>query len=101
MTEQGVLDTFAAFYYGEPKPVKIAAPRLRVPYFQLRFSNGYVTGIVATRRLDRFLSYGVNIGQFRRGRWYRVPASAARELRTLTGSLKPLALTRAAVAKSH
>ena len=67
----------------------------------MKFSNGYVTGIVAAAQLDRFLSYGVNLDQFQRGRWYRVPSAAALELRRLTAGLKPRRLTVAAVAKTH
>jgi len=68
---------------------------------QLRFRNGYVTGIVAGAQLDRFLSYGVNLGQFAKGRWYRFPALAAAELRRLASSLRPMRLTPAAIALSH
>jgi hypothetical protein len=68
---------------------------------KLTFRNGYVTGIVASPRLDRFLSYGVNLGRFRRGAWYRVPSAIARELRTLTVGLDPLRVTRAAIRKSR
>jgi hypothetical protein len=101
VTNQQVLPLLGAFYYGGPQPKAVASPRLRSPYFELRFRNGYVTGIVATAKLDRFLSYGVYFGRFRRGTWYRVPASLAREFRTLTAPLTPLRLTRAALAKSH
>ena len=87
-------------YTGGP-PQRLAAPRLGVTYFKLRFSNGYVPGIVASARLDRFLSYGVVLERFRRGKWYRVPPTAARELRILTAGLRPLRLTREAVAKSR
>src|SRR6266487_945000 len=81
ITDQGVLDTLSAFYYGDKKPSRVSAPRRHVPYFELRFTNGYVTGIVATSRLDRFLSYGVYLERFRRGSWYRTPARLAREFR--------------------
>ena len=50
----------------------LRARTLGAPSFELRFDNDYVTGIVATARLDRFLSYGVNTGRFEAGRWYRV-----------------------------
>jgi hypothetical protein len=71
------------------------------PFFELKFRNDYVTGIVATRRLDRFLSYGVHLGHFKRGSWYRVPARAALELRKLTAGLEPFRVSAAAVAKSR
>ena len=79
----------------------VRRPPLGTPYLQLRFSNGYVTGIVATARLDRWLSYGVYLERFRRDVWYRVPADAARELRRLARGLAPFRLTRAALAKSR
>jgi hypothetical protein len=52
-------------------------------------------------QLDRWLSYGVFIGRFARGRWYHVPAHTAAGLRRATVSLKPLRLTRAAVRRSR
>jgi hypothetical protein len=67
----------------------------------LRFSNGYVTGIVATRRLDRFLSYGVHLERFGRNSWYAVPPRLSAELRRLTAGLRPLRVTRAALARSR
>lgn len=101
ITNQAALDALSAFYYSQTRLKGAVTPSVGVPFFQLEFTNGYVTGIVATTRLDRFLSYGVNIGRFRRGKWYRVPAAGARELRKLTAGLKPLRLARAALAKSH
>jgi hypothetical protein len=101
ITEQDVLNALGSFYYGVKQPAGVRTPRMDAPYFQLRFRNGYVTGIVATARFDRFLSYGVNLNQFSRGKWYRVPARAAIELRDLTAVLKPLRLTLAALSKSH
>jgi hypothetical protein len=67
----------------------------------LRFRNGYVTGIVATRRLDRFLSYGVYLERFARDKWYAVPYQVSSELRRLTVGLRPLRLTQGALAKSR
>jgi hypothetical protein len=89
------------FYYSGPQPGRALPPALGTPYYELRFPNGYVTGIVATRRLDRFLSYGVHLERFARGRWYRVPPKLAAEFRALTVGLRALRLTRAAVAKSR
>jgi hypothetical protein len=57
-----------------------------------------VTGVVAATGLNRFLSYGVNLDQFRYGVWYRTPASAVAGLRRLTVGLTPLRLTDAALA---
>jgi hypothetical protein len=101
ITNRAVLPLLGAFYYG-PRDAHVAAPaRLGAPAFELRFTNGYVTGIAASARLDRFLSYGVNVGRFQRGVWYRIPARLASELRRLTAGLKPLRVTREALAKSR
>jgi hypothetical protein len=99
--DQGVLNALSAFYYAGPQPARTRAPRMGAPSFQLKFTNGYATGIVASARLDRFLSYGVNLGRFHKGAWYRVPERAAQELLRLTEPLKPMPLTRAAIRKSH
>jgi hypothetical protein len=96
-----VLPQLSAFYYAAEQPPAVRAPRLGAPYFELRYRNGYVTGIVAGARLDRFLSYGVHLGHFERGTWYRVPTEAALDLRELTAGVAPLRLTRAAVARSR
>ena len=57
------LDSLSAFYYSSSYHPKVAtAPRARAPYVELRYRNGYVTGIAAGVRFDHFLSYGVNLG---------------------------------------
>ena len=96
-----VLPQLGTFYYGDPPPARIRRPALGAPYYELRFRNGYVTGIVATLRLDRFLSYGVYLGRFARGRWYAVPRRLSQELSHLTAGLRPLHLTHAALEKSR
>jgi hypothetical protein len=96
-----VLPLLGSFYYSGPPPAVVRAPQMGAPMFELRFRNGYATGIVATRRLDRFLSYGVYLERFSRGKWYRVPARLAQELRRLSGRLQPLRVTPAAVRKSR
>ena len=96
-----VLPQLGSFYYGAAHLTRTRRPQLGAPYYELRLRNGYATGIVATRRLDRFLSYGVNLGRFARDRWYVVPQRTANELRRLTVGLRPCHLTRAALAKSH
>lgn len=102
VTNEAVLEVLSSFYYsGAAAPARARAPRLGRRAFELRFDDGYVTGVVATRRLDRFLSYGVNLGRFSRGLWYRVPAPAARELRRLAVGLTPLRVTNALLAKSN
>jgi hypothetical protein len=95
---QSVLSALASFYYDGAQPqARAGAPGLGVPFFQLEFSNGYVTGIVAGTGIGRFLSYGVNLDQFQGGVWYRVPARAVAGLRSLTVGLAPLRLTTAAL----
>ena len=102
VTSRPVLKQLATFYYeGRKSPPSAPAPRLAAPAFELRFTNGYVTGIVATRHLDRFLSYGVYLGRFKQGRWYRFPATVAAELRRLAAPLTPLRVTRRALARSR
>jgi hypothetical protein len=96
-----VLPQLSAFYYSAEQPSAVPAPRLGAPYFELRYRNGYATGIVAGPRLDRFLSYGVHIGHFQRGIWYRVPRDASLELRELTAGIAPLRLTRAGISRSR
>jgi hypothetical protein len=89
------------FYYSGPAPAHMSRPPLGTPYYQLRFRNNYVTGIVATRQLDRFLSYGVHLERFRANTWYAFPRLLSEELRRLTAGLPPLHVTRAALAKSR
>jgi hypothetical protein len=100
VVKREVLPLLAAFYY-HGSPPSVRKPSLGAPAYELRFDNGYVTGILATRQLDRFLSYGVNIGHFARDRWYAIPPEAAANLRRLAAGLRPLRLTRAALAKSR
>ena len=96
-----VLPLLGPFYYSGPSPTRISRPALGAPSYELRFRNGYATGIVATRGLDRFLSYGVHLGRFARGTWYAVPRELAEELRQLAANLRPLRVTRAALEKSR
>ena len=98
--KRDVLPKVGSFYYTGPCPARVRRPRLGASYYELRFRNGYVTGIVATRRLDRFLTYGVIDQRFARDTWYAVPRNLSRELRRLTVDLRPVRLTRAALAKS-
>jgi hypothetical protein len=88
-------------FYGGASAERVPRAPLGAPYYQLRFRNGYVTGIVATRRLDRFLSYGVHLEAFERNQWYSVPSRLAEEFRRLTTGLRPLRVTRAALARSR
>ena len=101
VVSRAVLPQLASFYYGGRPPARIARPALGAPYYELRFRNGYVTGIVSTRRLDRFLTYGVHDRYFLPDTWYVIPRRFSIELRRLTAALRPLRLTRAALAKSR
>jgi hypothetical protein len=101
ITDQKLLDALGSFIYMGRQPAIVRSPRLGVAYFALEFRNAYVAGILATAKLDRWLSYGVYLGRFARGRWYQVPARAAAGMRELAVSLKPLRLTRVAVRRSR
>jgi hypothetical protein len=96
-----VLPLLGSFYYSGSPLADVRRPALGTPHYELRFSNDYVTGIVATRRLDRFLSYGVHLERFGRNSWYAVPPRLSAELRRLTAGLRPLRVTRAALARSR
>jgi hypothetical protein len=101
IVNRDVVAQLGPFYYSGPALAHRRAPALGAPYYQLRFSNGYVTGIVATRQLDRFLSYGVHLERFDANTWYAVPRKLSAELRRLTSGMPPLRVTRAALAKSR
>jgi hypothetical protein len=100
IVNRGVLPKVGWFYYTGPCPARVARPNLGAPYYELRYRNGYVTGIVAGRRLDRFLTYGVFDGRFARDSWYAVPRKLSAEFQRATVDLRPLRLTRTAMAKS-
>ena len=102
ITHRAVLPLLGRFYYSDPHDPRVAPrARLGAPAFELRFRNGYATGVAATAKLNRFLSYGVNTDRFHRGVWYRIPARLAAELGTLTAGMKPLRVTQTALAKSR
>ena len=101
IVNRDVVAQLGPFYYSGPALAHRRAPALGEPYYQLRFPNGYVTGIVATRQLDRFLSYGVHLERFDANTWYAVPRKLSAELRRLTSGMRPLRVTQAALAKSH
>jgi len=100
VTKPEVVRVLERFYYTGPKPATVARPSWGAPAFELRYRNGYATGVVASARLDRFLSFGVYGERFRRRVWYRVPPELAQELRRLTAGMRPYRVTRALVAKS-
>jgi hypothetical protein len=97
----GAVAMLGPFYYsGGPLKV-VDRPRLGAASFELRFDNGYATGIVASAKLDRFLSYAVHLERFERDVWYGVPPALARELRRLSAKLRPMPVTRASLARSR
>ena len=98
---RSVLPQLTSFYYSGPAPARVRRPALGTPYYELRSRNGYVTGIVGTRRLDRFLTYGVHDQRFAADTWYAVPRRVSAEIRRLTRALRPLRLDRAALARSR
>jgi hypothetical protein len=98
---QRVLDLLSAFYYGSVKPTHARWPRRRAPYLELRFRNGYVTGVAAGRRFDRFLSFGVNLDQFAARTWYAIPARAALEIERSAASPRPRPLPADVLDRSH
>lgn len=98
---RSVLPQLASFYYGGPAPLRVRQPPLGSPYYELRFRNGYVSGVVGARSLDRFLTYGVHDQRFAAHAWYGVPPRVTAELLRLTRGLRPLRLTRAALARSR
>jgi hypothetical protein len=89
------------FYYAGSPLVRTRRPVLGTRFYELRFRNGYVTGIVAGQRLGRFLSHGVNLDRFKRGQWYAVPPRVSAELLRLTVGMRAYHLTRAALVRSR
>ena len=99
--DRAAVKALGHFYYSAGHPPRGRAVPLGAPAFQLRFRNGYVTGIVATAKLDRFLSYGVHLERFERGRWYQMPQTLAAELRRLAAGLRPLRVTQRMLDRSR
>jgi hypothetical protein len=100
ISDRPALDAIGAFYYGPSAPRPAAAPSPRTRYVELRFRNGYVTGVAAGERFDRFLSFGVNLDEFAGRTWYRIPAAAAAEIRRLAVQLRPRRLPRDVLMRS-
>ncbi|MDX6439965.1 MAG: hypothetical protein QOF45_2548 [Gaiellaceae bacterium] len=101
IVKRDVLPLLGSFYYSGAPLAHVRQPAIGAAYYELRFRNGYATGIVATGKLDRFLSYGVHLERFARDQWYTVPRRMSAELRRLTNGLRPLHVTGAALAKSR
>jgi hypothetical protein len=90
IVNRSLLRVLSSYYWGPGRPLRAAPVRNGAPAFELRFTNGYASGIVATSRLDRFRAYGFFCGRFQRGKWYRFPARASVALRQLTAGFRPL-----------
>ena len=85
-----VMRILSAYYWGPGRAPRAGPVRNGAPAFELRFRNGYASGLVASTWLNRFRAYGFFCGHFERGKWYRLPARAVAELRMLTAGLEPL-----------
>lgn len=90
ITDRGVLRVLSSYYWGRGPVRRVHRVRAGAPAFELRYGDGYPSGMVASSSLDRFRAYGFNCGRFQRGKWYRVPALAARALRKSSVGLRPL-----------
>jgi len=101
IVNRDALPQLGAFYFSGPPPSQLRRPALGAPFYELRFPNGYLTGMVATGRLDRFLSYGVHLERFAAATWYAVPRRLSTELRRLTVGMPAYQLTRAALERSR
>lgn len=95
---QSVLNAMGAFYYGNGALTEVRAPSNGAPEVQLVFSNGYVSGIAVD---GSFLSYGVKMGRFSTGVWYRLPSSTSRPLVALSGPVQPLRLGECALSLAN
>ena len=100
IVNRAALRAFRSFFYGDGRATYVPKPRVGAPAFEIRFGDGWPAGLVGSRKLDRALVYGLNCGRFRRGRWYRLPARAAREVRRLSAPLTPLPVTQRAPPRS-
>ncbi len=87
---RSLLRVLSSYYWGPTRVTRAAPVRNGASAFELRFRNGYASGIVASARLDRFRAYGFFCGRFQRGKWYGFPARASAALRKLTAGLRPL-----------
>ena len=96
--DRSLLGGLSRFYFGAPAAAA-RKPRIGSPYLQIASSDGHVTGIVGTARLDRFRSGGM--GRFSSDAWYRVPASVARGLRALAAGMKPLIATSSTIGRTR
>jgi hypothetical protein len=96
-----VLTAIGAFYYQGGAPTRAKPPSPAARYVELRFRNGYVTGVAAGARFNRFLSFGVNLDRFLARTWYLIPDRFAAEIRRLASQLRPRQLPPDILDLSH
>src|SRR5439155_2528068 len=89
ITNRHLLRILSDYYYGSRRVPRAARVRLGAPGFELRYKNGYASGMVAGTMLKRFRAYSFYCGRFQRGKWYRFPAGAASTLRRITTGMHP------------
>jgi len=89
LTNRAALNALSAFYYSAEVPKSESKPPAHSHYVQLRYRNGYVTGIAAGSGYDHFLSYGVNEDQFTAQTWYAIPPAASAAIKTLAAKVRP------------
>jgi hypothetical protein len=90
ITNKHLLAILSRYYYGSGRVNRAARVSRGAPGFELRFRNGYASGIVAGAMLKRFRAYGFYCGRFERGRWYWSPPRAAAALRRMTANMRPM-----------
>ena len=67
ITNRHLLRILSSYYYGSGRAPRAARVPRGAPGFELRFKNGYASGMIATKKLDRFQAYGFYCGRFERG----------------------------------
>ncbi|HET6173820.1 MAG TPA: hypothetical protein VFD90_14500 [Gaiellales bacterium] len=97
--DRSLLDGLSRFSFLTGGP-EVGKPRLGAPLFQIKVDGGYVTGIVATKRLERFRSGGMGT-RFGPDDWYRVPPTVASALRKLSAGMQPLRVTQSTVDRTR
>lgn len=73
---------FGEFFYGRSRVFRAPTPRLGSPVVRVRFSNGFVAGVLTATAIR---VNGVDCERFHGSNWYRLPA----KLRGLTAGLEP------------
>ena len=101
LNNRAALNALSAFYYSAAIPKSESAPAANAHYVELRYRNGYVTGIAAGPGYDHFLSYGVNEDQFSARTWYAIPAAASIAIKSLAAKLRPRSVPPDILAYSH